>query len=131
MKFTTRVAAIMLVAAGYGWAGGHFIPNDAPGLAYVFQAVIILILFGFSIAFAGMQNKGAQPKSRWPIKALSVYTLLSLIINIANVIHGAVNNNPGSFGSHNTLPDLVPVTIIMAGDILWLATLLPLKQEGQ
>jgi hypothetical protein len=33
--FTLRLAAILLMTTGYGWAGGHFIPTDAPFWAYL------------------------------------------------------------------------------------------------
>jgi hypothetical protein len=123
--YKIRIAAIITVAVGYGWAGGHYIPNNSTLTAYVFQAVIFLTLLIFSVAFAGNQNPGMETTSKnsWPTRGLSIFTFLTLIINIANIIHGALAKEPGSFGSHNTVADLVPVSIIMAGDILWLITL--------
>ena len=46
--------------------------------------------------------------------------------------------NSGSFGSHNSFADLVPISLIIFGDILWLPTtilqpqrLIPKKNGGK
>jgi hypothetical protein len=123
--FKQRIAAIIIIAAGYGWAGGHFIPSGAPFAAYIFQAVIILLLLLFSIAWASACIGKTMPQKRWPTNALSIFAGLTLVINIANIVHGSTSHSVDSYGSHNTPEDLVPICIIMAGDALWLATLLP------
>ncbi len=117
-----RVTAILLIAAGYGWAGGHFIPAGSPLIAYVFQAVIFLILLILTLGFFSVPASvaHAKPHAR-AIRGLNIFTILSLVINIANIVRGFTNNGANSFGSHNTPADLVPICIIMAGDILWLA----------
>jgi len=120
--FKLRVTAIFLVAAGYGWAGGHFIPADSPWMAYLFQGVILLILLILSIGFFSSALLAGVSK-RWPVRGLTIFTALSLLINVANLIIGAT---PGqhAFGSHNTFADLVPISILVIGDLLWLITLL-------
>jgi hypothetical protein len=124
--FKTRVAAVITIAAGYGWAGGHYIPDGSPLVAYLFQLAMIILLLIFSIAFVGLNNNATNTitRGRWPVTALGIFAGVTLLINIANIIHGAMDSNPHSFGSHNTFADLVPVSIIMAGDIMWLATML-------
>jgi hypothetical protein len=117
------IIAVILLAAGYGWAGGHYIPADSAFVAYIFQFAVIgfLLMAGnnlLSTAIAGIQ------KRRWPVTALSIFSVLSLLINIGNIIHGALNTDPHAFGSHNTLADLVPIAIIIAGSVLWIITLL-------
>ncbi|HEY2582415.1 MAG TPA: hypothetical protein VGI43_11445 [Mucilaginibacter sp.] len=120
--FKLKVTAIILVAAGYGWAGGHFIPQDSQLFVYFFQFIILLILLILSIGFFNPQVVGGQvrPHSRWGIIGLNVFTAITLVINIANIIHGFNNTGHDAFGSHNTLADLVPMGIIMIGDIVWL-----------
>jgi hypothetical protein len=127
--FKLRTTAIFLVAIGYGWAGGHFIPANAPSLAYLFQAVIILILIVLGIGFfnASYTRDKSKPITGWPINGLTIFTALSLLINIANIIMGASNSGQHTFGSHNTFADLVPICILIIGDVLWLITLLFIK----
>ncbi|TDW97335.1 hypothetical protein [Dinghuibacter silviterrae] len=118
--FTPRIYAILLMAAGYGWAGGHYIPQDAPATAYLFQAVILTILL---ILSAGVIRAMAAPTplGRRYVLALTIFAILTLLINLANIVRGMTGAGPG--GSHNALVDLVPIGLIIAGDVLWLASL--------
>jgi hypothetical protein len=127
--FKLRTTAIFLIAIGYGWAGGHFIPANAPWLAYLFQAVIILILIVLGLGFfnTSYTRDKSKPVAGWPINGLTIFTVISLLINIANMIMGASNSGQHTFGSHNTFADLVPIGILITGDILWLITLLFIK----
>jgi hypothetical protein len=123
--FKTRCAAIMLIAAGYGWAGGHYIPADSNIFAYLFQFVIIGILLILGINFfSPSENKD------WPVKGLNIFAILSLLINVLNIVHGAVNTDPHAFGSHNTFADLVPIALIISGSGLWVITILLNKKPG-
>ena len=120
--FKLQITALLLIAAGYGWAGGRFIPADSPFYAYVFQGVIMTILIVLSTGFLSslkIEGDVRMPK-RWAITGLTIFAALTLIINIANIIHGMYNTAADHFGSHNTPADLVPISIIIAGDILWL-----------
>jgi hypothetical protein len=134
--FTLRLAAILLMAAGYGWAGGHFIPTNAPFWAYLFQFVLLLILSAFAIGFLRASARShetppATTRTHSPAHAwrntlgLTIFASLTLLINVANIIRGSMNpgaTNSGSFGSHNSFADLVPIGLIIFGDILWLLT---------
>ena len=121
--FKIRTIAIILLAAGYGWAGGHYIPADSPVVAYIFQFVVIGFLLIAGSNFLSMSAAGLQTRS-WPVRALGIFAVLSLLINIANIVHGAVNNDPHGFGSHNSFADLVPISIIIAGSVFWISTIL-------
>lgn len=116
--FKLRVTAIILIAAGYGWAGGRFIPAGSPFIAYLFQGFILLILLILSLGFFNPQAKLA---TRWPMRGMTIFNSLTLLINIANIVRGFSNAGLGTFGSHNTPGDLVPIGIIIAGDLLWLS----------
>ena len=129
-KFTIRVWALLLLAAGYGWAGGHFIPADAPILAYAFQFVMLLLLFIFAAGFlkATTSFSTGIARARRNIIALTVYAVLTLLINAANIVRGSLQGGP--YGSHNTFTDLVPIIMIMTGDILWLLTLIRKREKA-
>ena len=116
-KYLSRIrsASIILISAGYGWAGGHYIPLNAPLLAYGFQFVIIAIIL--------ILGTGS-------VKGFTIFASLSLLINILNIIHGAFNSGKDSFGSHNTFADLVPIGLIIMGAVLWLTTLSPAFRDA-
>lgn len=124
--YKIRCAAIILMAAGYGWAGGHYIPADSSLIAYLFQFIVIALLVIMGIHF--VSNSINEPQSsNWSTKGFTIFSVLSLLINILNVVHGAYNHDVHSFGSHNSLADLVPIAIIIAGTILWLTTMVKKK----
>jgi predicted acyltransferase len=116
-NFNIRSAAIILIAAGYGWAGGHYIPSNAPAVAYIFQVVVIAFLLLFGIKYLGTSHVEQSRRSRAVI-GLTIFSVLSLLANIFNVIHGI--HNQTSYGSHNSFADLVPIVIIITGTSLWL-----------
>jgi hypothetical protein len=126
--FKTRTAAIILMAAGYGWAGGHYIPSNSPLVAYLFQFIIIgvLLLLGIKF-FSTAENKNDTPN--WAIRGLSIFSVLFFVINVLNIVHGFFNTNPNSFGSHNTFADLVPIVIIILGSGLWIVTIIRVKRH--
>jgi hypothetical protein len=117
-----RIASIMLIAAGYGWAGGHYIPANSPAVAYIFQLIIITVLLVLGIGFLSL-SENEKLNGHWSIRGLSIFTALSLLANIANIIHGAFYSTKVSYGSHNSFADLVPIGLIIMGTTLWLITL--------
>ncbi|MDQ2753721.1 MAG: hypothetical protein M3R72_11930 [Bacteroidota bacterium] len=120
--YKIRCAAIILLAAGYGWAGGHYIPADSTIVSYLFQFIVIGLLLAMGSAYiSGVINNPL--KRNWTSKGLTIFSIFSLLVNILNIIHGAYNKDVHSFGSHNSLADLVPIIIIISGTILWLITL--------
>ena len=122
--YSLRCSALILLAAGYGWAGGHFIPADSSPWVYLFQFVILSLLLVFGVGFlTAMAGAAEDPKRlRWNTRALSIFAGLTLIINIANIVQGAVLKS--AYGSHNSFADLVPVGMIIAGDAIWLLTVI-------
>ena len=121
--FKLRVVAIFLMAAGYGWAGGHFIPAGSPFLAYVFQVAVLSILLVLSLGFLNMpaERGQAKPPPKWALRGLNIFATLSLAINLANIVRGFTNSGAVAFGSHNTPDDLVPICMLIVGDVLWIA----------
>jgi hypothetical protein len=122
-----RCASIILISAGYGWAGGHYIPVNSSILAYAFQFIIIGILLILGIRFLSL-TENEKHKRNWSVKGLSIFSALSLLINILNIVHGAYNSDIHSFGSHNSFADLVPIVLIIIGTGLWLSTILGAKR---
>jgi hypothetical protein len=121
-RYTLRCYSLLLLAAGYGWAGGHFIPAGAGPLAYVFQFVMLFLLLVFGVGYLRAMAGAASShvRLRRNVIALNIFAALTFAINIANIVHGMFVQGP--FGSHNTFGDLVPIGMILAGDIGWLLT---------
>jgi hypothetical protein len=116
---TFRTASIIIISAGYGWAGGHYIPPDSSPQAYLFQIIIILVLLILGTGYLGLSEE-EKLKKHWSIRGLTIFSILSLVINVGNIIHGAMNKSSNRFGSHNSAADLIPIGIILTGTILWL-----------
>jgi hypothetical protein len=121
--FKARSAAIILMAAGYGWAGGHYIPANSDLIAYLFQFVLVGAILLAGVAFLS-NSETIKDKRNWAIISLSILSVAFFVIDVANIVHGFFNTNPNSFGSHNTFADLVPIVIILFGSGLWILTLL-------
>lgn len=119
-----RFSAVILLAAGYGWAGGHFYPVNSPWWAYFFQYVVLGLLLFLSLGFFAEQQ--TQRKKKIYFLALSIFTAITGVLNIINLLHGF--NNATSFGSHNTLSDIIPLAFLLLGSILWLITLVSAKR---
>ena len=122
-SFKIRIAAIILISAGYGWAGGHYIPANSPLVAYLFQFVVITFLLVTGIKYLSTGGNESQ-KRNWSVIALNIFSMLSLVVNILNIIHGAYTTDPNSPGSRNTLADLVPIAFIVLGTLLWMSTMI-------
>ena len=123
--FKLRCASIILIAAGYGWAGGHYIPVNSGFSAYFFQFFVIGFLLVFGTRFFCRLDLRSR-KRDWAVSGLSIFAALSLLINI---VHGAFNTDPNTFGSHNSFADLVPIALIIAGSSLWLISILVKKDK--
>lgn len=128
--FRVRCASIIIVAAGYGWAGGHYIPADSSLLAYVFQFVVISTILIMGLAYLTTTEQ-ASYKSNWAVKGLSIFSALMFVVNVANIIHGAYTTDKNSPGSHNSFADLVPIALILAGTGLWLITIAMKKNVAE
>ena len=126
--FKMQCAAIIFMATGYGWAGGHYIPADSNIFAYLFQFVVLGLLILLSIHFLSLPENETR-SSHWSIRGLTIFSGLSLIINIGNIIHGAFNSNSMSFGSHNNFADLVPIAFLITGSGLWLVVIFMKNQQ--
>ena len=127
--FRTRCAAIMLIAAGYGWADGHYIPANSSILLYVLQFIIISAFLAMSIKFLTIPEKDRQ-KSNWSVTGLSIFSIISLLVNVLDIIHGAYSSHINSFSSHNTFADLVPLALLMIGNSLWIITIIKNVNAG-
>jgi hypothetical protein len=120
--FKIRCAAVILIAAGYGWAGGHYIPAHSSIQAYIFQFLIIvaLLIMGTRSLSTSVNEKHTM---NWSVTGLSIFSVLLLLLNILNIMYWGHNFSANSFGSHNNFADLVPIVLLMSGNGLWVTTI--------
>ncbi|HKF38294.1 MAG TPA: hypothetical protein VKB35_15465 [Ktedonobacteraceae bacterium] len=121
-----QVAAIILMAAGFGWAGGNFTPSDAPfwnPLLHTIPIVLILI-FGLPMLRMRGTHQYIESHAGWANVGMSVFAVIAIAFVIVAVVLGATNPNPNAFGV-KTVEDWFPAVIIIVGSLLWLRTLIP------
>ena len=122
--FAAQVAAIFLMAAGWGWTAGNFVQpaNTSWGavadIIHVIPlaALLLCALPYLAAAAAGRVSRGV----RNGITAVAVYGIAGCAVMITL---GLVNPDPNSVGVH-TFEDWMPVIVLNAGTLLWLVSLL-------
>ena len=120
-----KIAAVILMAAGWGWIGGNFTPLGASIWNYLAHCIAIVLLLIMSMQMFRMSDSRQQPaahSSRVTI-AMSVFAVVSIIGCIVLVTLGIINPDPNSVGVHN-FADWFPTVILNMGTFLWLGTLI-------
>jgi hypothetical protein len=118
--FTGRqVAAVLVMAAGWGWMNGNF---GADNSIYLYNALIhampLVILLVLALRFFRSQAVGPT--------GLTVYSVVCLVLAAIGIVLGVTNPDPNAFGV-KTLPDWFATLILVSGCLLWLTTLLPAR----
>ncbi len=125
-----QVAGILLMAAGWGWVGGNFVPDNP---VYLYNALAhflpILLLLGLSVHFFRGTPPGnpSGSKASWISIGLTVFAVVSLLSTIVLILVGVSNPDPDAIGV-KTLPDWVPTIILITGTVFWLTSLIPARE---
>ena len=121
--FLAQVAALFLIAAGWGWNSGQFVQplNTSWGpIADSLHIIPLVILVPLALRYIGAALDGAPARgTRNGITALAIFGIVGCTVM---VVLGATNPDPNSVGVH-TAEDWMPVIVQNAGNFLWLATL--------
>jgi hypothetical protein len=125
-----QIAGIILLAAGWGWAGANFTPSDASWWNYLLHTIPILILLVLSLGFfrASDAHQSARSNGGWANIGLSIFAGISFIGYIAGIILGATN--PNSQYSISTIGDWFAAVILILGGLVWLTTLIPVRRNN-
>lgn len=129
--FTAQVAAIFLMAAGWGWTAGNFVQPANTGWGAVADVIhviplVALLLCGLPFVASAATGKVSHGV-RNGITALAAYGIIGCSVMITL---GLVNRDPNSVGVH-TFEDWMPVIVLNAGTLLWLVSLLPVRRRAQ
>ena len=128
--FTAQVAAIFMMAAGWGWTAGNFVQpaNTSWGaVADIIHVIPLaaLLLCGLPYVAAAAAGKAASGQ-RNGITAVAVYGIVGCSVMITL---GLINPDPNSVGVH-TFEDWMPVIVLNAGTLLWLVSLLVRRAQA-
>lgn len=114
-----EVAALTLLATGWGWTGGNFSqPDFAMGtqiLITVLHILPCLIAVGLSALYL------VAPAPGWARGAISAFAALDAVALAVIIPFGVSNPDPNSFGPHN-FADYVPVGLLVVGIVSWFAS---------
>jgi hypothetical protein len=126
-----QFAAIFLMAAGWGWIAGNFVQpaNTTWGaFADIIHVIPLAALFLFGLRFVGAATAGIV--SRGPRNGITVLVAYGIIGCAVMIVLGLTNPDPNSVGVH-TFEDWMPVIVLNAGTLLWLATLFTVRRGTQ
>ena len=121
LKFQTL--AILLLIFADGCDVGQFSLSSFD--TWSFGGIINVLLHalpGFILIWVGIQFF-YSPQRLAPRILISVLSLIAVVGNVVMIILGATNPDPNSIGVHSP-GDWMVVIAIMAGVVLWFATLL-------
>lgn len=111
------MAAIVIMAAGFGWVGGNFsTATDAPAvkvaitLGHLVFPVALAVLAGLLIA---------NPHAPGAGRAVTIVAWLSVLFVAVSTGYALANPDPNAFGPHN-FTDYTAVVILLVGALLWL-----------
>ncbi len=127
-----QIAGILLMAAGWGWVGGNFVPDNQ---VYLYNAlahfVPILLLLALSLRFFAEVyiQEAAGAHTEWGSIGLGLFAVISLLSTIVLIFLGLSNPDPDAIGV-KTLPDWFSTIILDLGTLLWLTTLIPAAHPG-
>jgi hypothetical protein len=126
--FTSQVAALFLMAAGWGWIAGNFVQpaNTTWGaVADIIHVIPLAILLAVSLRYIASAATGTVARgARNTITGLVVYGIIGCSVMITL---GITNPDPNSVGVH-TFEDWMPTIVLNAGMLLWLVTLLQARR---
>jgi hypothetical protein len=111
------MAAIVLMAAGFGWVGGNF--STATDTLPVKLAVTLgHLIFPAALAVLAALLT-AHPRSPATGRAVTAVAWLSVLFFAVSTGYALANPDPNAFGPHN-FADYTAIVILLAGAVLWL-----------
>ena len=111
------MAAIVIMATGFGWVGGNF--ATATDTVPVKLAITLgHMIFPAALAvLAGLL--AANPGSSAARRAVTAVAWLSVLFAAVSTGYALANPDPNAFGPHN-FSDYTAIVILLAGAVLWL-----------
>lgn len=125
-----QVAAVILMASGWGWISGNFVDPFLPfffggfiDLVHFVPAAVLLLLSMRYFRASGVEVRESAGSGGASVRTgISVVAVFSILACAVFVLLGLTNPDPNSLGVH-TIEDWLPVIVLNAGTFLWLSTL--------
>ncbi|MDQ2906607.1 MAG: hypothetical protein M3Y81_24090 [Chloroflexota bacterium] len=124
-----QITGILLLAAGWGWSGGNFVPEGSALWIYLVHTIPFLILLVLCFGFLCVPDAPQRTRSMRSLAniGLNIFAAGSCIVLPVGVILGATNPDPNAYGIR-TVADWVPIVILLLGAVVWLTTLIHARQ---
>jgi len=111
------MAAIVIMATGYGWVGGNFATvTDTMAVKLAITAGHLIFPAALAV-LAGLLT--AHPGSAAARRTVTAVAWLGVLFAAVSTGYALANPDPGAFGPHN-LADYTAIVILLAGALLWL-----------
>ena len=111
------MAAIVIMATGYGWVGGNFATATDTLLVKLAVTAGHLVFPAALAVLAGLLT--ANPGSPAARRAVTAVAWLGVLFAAVSTGYALANPNPDAFGPHN-FADYTAIVILLAGALLWL-----------
>ena len=122
-----QAAAVILMAAAWGWADGNFVPDGGitvPNIALHLIPIVLLLIFGVPFLSATSPAERARASV-----GVTVVAILSVIGTTVMIVLGQTNPDPNSVGV-KTIADWIPAIFELLGSFLWLSTMIPSRRTS-
>ncbi len=126
---TQRIAALLLMTAGFAWTAGNFAQPDMSFGVQAFTTVLHTLPIALTIlcALPLLQRRDDGP--RWARRGIATLAVLYTVGLIGIGAYSVANPDPNAFGIHN-MADAEPALVLAAGNLLWLASLLQVRARA-
>ncbi len=126
---TQRIAALLLMTAGFAWTAGNFAQPDTSLGVQVFTTVLHALPIALTILFALPLLERHDGGSRWARRGVATLAVLYTVGLIGIAAYSVANPDPNAFGIHN-MADAEPAVVLAVGNLLWLASLVPARARA-
>jgi hypothetical protein len=126
---TQRIVALFVMTAGFAWVAGDFVQPDKPLAAHILITLIHALPVAVTILFAVplVQRRDGGP--RWAARGTSAVAALYTVGLVGVLAYSVATPDPNAFGIHS-LGDAEAAALLAAGNLLWLASLLPSRARA-
>ena len=121
-----RTAALFVMTAGFGWVAGDFVQPDKPLATHVLITLVHAVPVVLTIVFAVPLLERGDGGPRWAMRGVTAVAALYTIAYVGIMAYSLAIPDPNAFGIHS-LGDWEAAVVMIAGNLLWLASLAPLR----
>jgi hypothetical protein len=126
---TQRIVALFVMTAGFAWVAGQFVQPDKPLGIHILTTLIHALPIALTILFAVPLVRRRDGGPRWAARGVGVVSALYTVGLVGILAYSVATPDPNAFGIHS-LGDAEAAAVLAAGNLLWLASLLPARARA-